>query len=194
MRRSCFPNSGSHQHGPPLLGRVRTPPRSPTSSLLCSPPTPSLPSAAAPVIPRQRPTSVRRLVLHRRTGAPADRCNAGDISTPAPHKPALSRGETRGSQVPGSTSSGVPWSSTPPGAYRPSPISRCGRRRLQATRSPRHPGSLPISGLPTHGPHARVPTHRRTRYRSRRKARYRPGRAHPWPGGIRTRWMTNKVS
>ena len=60
MRRPCFPNSGSHQHGPPLLGRVRTPPRSPTSALLCSPPTPSLPSAAAPVIPRQRPTSVRR--------------------------------------------------------------------------------------------------------------------------------------
>ena len=134
------------------------------------------------------------LVLHRRTGASADRCNAGDISTPAPHKPALSRGETRGSQVPGPSSSGVPWSTTPPGAYRPSPISRCGRRRLQTNRSPRHPASLPISGLPTHGPHARVPTHRRTRYRSRRKARYRPGWAHPWPGGIRTRWMTNKVS
>ena len=41
------------------------------------------------------------LVLHRRTGAPADRCRAGDISTPAPRKPALSRGETRGSRVPG---------------------------------------------------------------------------------------------
>ena len=126
--------------------------------------------------------------------APADRCNAGDISTPAPRKPALSRGETRGSQVPGPSSSCVPWSTTPPGAYRPSPVSRCGRHRLQAMRNPRHPASLPISGLPTHGPHARVPTHRRTRYRSRRKARYRPGRAHPWPGGIRTRWMTNKVS
>ena len=34
--------------------------RSPTSTLLCSPPTPSSPSAAAPVSPRQRPTSVRR--------------------------------------------------------------------------------------------------------------------------------------
>ena len=53
MRRSCFPNSGSHQHGPPLLGRVRAPLRSPTSKLLCSPPTPSLPSAAAPVVPRK---------------------------------------------------------------------------------------------------------------------------------------------
>lgn len=60
MRRPCFPNSGSHQHGPPLLGRVRTPPRSPTSALLCSPPTPSSPSAAAPVVPRRRPTPVRR--------------------------------------------------------------------------------------------------------------------------------------
>ena len=60
MRRSCFPNSSSHQHGPPLLGRVRMPLRSPTSTLLCSPPTPSSPSAAAPVSPRQRPTSVRR--------------------------------------------------------------------------------------------------------------------------------------
>ena len=70
MRRSCFPNSSSHQHGPPSLGRVRTPPRSPTSSLLCSPPTPSLPSAAAPVVPCQRPAPVRRLVLHRRTAPP----------------------------------------------------------------------------------------------------------------------------
>ena len=32
--------------------------------------------------------------------------------------------------------------------------------------------------------------HRRTRYRSGRKDRYRPRRAHPRPGGIRTRWMT----
>src|SRR5215831_11186018 len=34
------PSRRSHQHGPPLLGRVRVPPRSPTSTLLCSPPTP----------------------------------------------------------------------------------------------------------------------------------------------------------
>ena len=45
------PFESSHQHGPPLLGRVRGPTRSPTSSLVCSPPTPSLPSAAAPVVP-----------------------------------------------------------------------------------------------------------------------------------------------
>lgn len=35
-----------------------------------------------------------------------------------------------------------------------------------------------------HGPRARVPTLRRPRWRDRREARYRPGRAHPWPGRI----------
>ena len=50
------PLESSHQHGPPLLGRVRVPARSPTSSLVCSPPTPSVPSAAAPVVPCRRPT------------------------------------------------------------------------------------------------------------------------------------------
>src|SRR5712691_5554874 len=34
------PFSSSHRHGPPLLGRVQGFPCSPTSSLLCSPPTP----------------------------------------------------------------------------------------------------------------------------------------------------------
>ena len=195
MRRSCFPNSGSHQHGPPLLGRVRAPLRSPTSKLLCSPPTPSLPSAAAPVVPRKTAYLGAQVLFF--TAAPVPPQTGATPETFLPRLPTsrLSPEEKRrGSQVPGPSSSGVPWSTTPPGAYRPSPILRCGRRRLQTNRSPRHPASLPISGLPTHGPHARVPTHRRTRYRSRRKARYRPGRAHPWPGGIRTRWMTNKVS
>ena len=194
MRRSCSPNSGSHQHGPPLLGRVRTPPRSPTSTLLCSPPTPSSPSAAAPVVPRQRPTSARGLVLPRRTAAPATRYDAGDISTPAPHSPAPSRGETRASQVPGPSSSCVPCSSTPPGAMRPSPRSRCARCCLQALRDPQHPECIQFRGS----------THSRPT-RSRAYASPDPlpspaqgslpaGRAHPWPGGFRTRWMTNKVS
>ena len=50
------PFERSHQHGPSLLGRVRGPTRAPTSSLVCSPPTPSLPSAAAPVVPGRWPT------------------------------------------------------------------------------------------------------------------------------------------
>ena len=50
------PFERSHHHGPPLLGRVRGPTRSPTSSLVCRPPTPALPSAAAPVVPGRWPT------------------------------------------------------------------------------------------------------------------------------------------
>ena len=50
------PFESSHQHGPPLLGRVRGPTRSPTSSHVCSPPTPAFPSAAAPVVPGRWPT------------------------------------------------------------------------------------------------------------------------------------------
>ena len=133
------------------------------------------------------------LVLHRRTGASADRYNAGDTSTPAPHKPALSRGETRVSQVPGPSSSCVPWSTTPPGATTPRPLSG---------------GSLLPSGcLTPWAPGKQIPfvaTYPRPT-RSRAYASPDPlpvpaqgslptGRAHPWPGGFRTRGMTNKVS
>jgi hypothetical protein len=66
------------QHGQPLLGRVRAPARSPTSQLVCSPPTPSFPSASAPVVPCLRPTSLRALLLcrHRRPAARATREHA----------------------------------------------------------------------------------------------------------------------
>ncbi len=51
-----------------------------------------------------------------------------------------------------------------------------------------------ISRPLTHGPHARVPTHRRPRYQSRRQAHYRLGRARPWPGGTPTRRTADKIS
>src|SRR5215471_3778192 len=49
-------------------------------------------------------------------------------------------------------------------------------------------------GRMPHGPHVRLPTHRRPCLHDRRKAGYRLGRAHPWPGRIRTCWTTHKVS
>ena len=64
------PFESSHQHGPPLLGRVRGPTRSPTSSLVCSPPTPSLPSAAAPVVPGRWPTCPSATRRRRKKGLP----------------------------------------------------------------------------------------------------------------------------
>ena len=63
------PFESSHQHGPPLLGRVQVGTRSPTSSLVCSPPTPSLPSAAAPVVPGRWPNPVPR-ATRRKKGLP----------------------------------------------------------------------------------------------------------------------------
>ena len=74
----------------------------------------------------------------------------------------------------------------------PRPSKRRGRRRLQAIQNPGHPGRHKFRGRKRHGPHARVPTLRRPRCRDRRQARYRLGRAHPWPGGFRTRWTTHR--
>ena len=147
MRRPCFPNSGSHQHGPPLLGRVRTPPRSPTSTLVCSPPTPSLPSVAAPVSPRQRPTSARRACsspLHRCPRQPVQRRRL--FYPRLPVRRLSPQGETRGSQVPGPSSSCVPWSKTPPGATAPRPLSV--RSPSSSSKAiPWTPGNLIISWL-----------------------------------------------
>jgi len=71
---------------------------------------------------------------------------------------------------------------------------RRGRRRLHGKQNARHPEMTSFSRPRTHGPHARVPTLRRSRYRDRRKAHYRLGRAHPWQGGFHTRWTANEIS
>ena len=194
MRRSCFPNSGSHQHGPPLLGRVRAPLRSPTSPLLCSPPTPSLPSAAAPVIPRQRPTSVRRSC-----SSPPHRCPRQPVQRRRHFYP----GSPQAGSLP-RTNEGIPgaWAilfvravlNDPAGCV--PPLAHLAVRSLLPSGDliPWAPGNIFLSWL--HGPR---PT------RSRAYASPSPlpspaqgslpaGRAHPSPGGFRTRWMTNKVS
>ena len=193
MRRSCFPNSGSHQHGPPLLGRVRTPLRSPTSSLLCSPPTPSLPSAAAPVIPRQRPTSVRRSC-----SSPPHRCPRQPVQRRRhfyPGSPQAGSLPRRNEGIPGA------WAILfvravvidPAGCDHPSPVLgevAVAFRRVNTLGTRKHVSFVATYPRPT---------------RSRAYASPNPlpspaqgslpaGRAHPWPGGFRTRWMTNKVS
>ena len=71
---------------------------------------------------------------------------------------------------------------------------RRGRRRLQGKQNPRHPERHNFRG--------RNPTaHTLVCLRfaglvagTGAKAHYRLGRAHPWPGGFRTRWTTNEVS
>ena len=193
MRRPCFPNSGSHQHGPPLLGRVRAPLRSPTSPLLCSPPTPSLPSAAAPVIPRQRPTSVRRSC-----SSPPHRCPRQPVQRRRhfyPGSPQAGSLPRRNEGIPGA------WAILfvravvidPAGCDHPSPVLgevAVAFRRVNTLGTRKHVSFVATYPRPT---------------RSRAYASPNPlpspaqgslpaGRAHPWPGGFRTRWMTNKVS
>lgn len=139
MRRSCLPNSSSHQHGPPLLGRVRTPPRSPTSTLVCSPPTPSLPSVAAPVSPRQRPTPVRRACsspLHRCPRRPVQRRRLFYPGSPcAGSLPKEKRGYPRCLGHPLRACRGP----RPRRVQPPLARSRCGHHRLQVRQYPGHP-------------------------------------------------------
>ena len=134
------------------------------------------------------------LVLHRRTAAPRNRYDAGDISIPAPLPPAPSRGETRASQVPGPSSFARAAVLDPAGCD--APLAPLTVRSPSPSGPPRPsaPGMHSISGLSYPRP-----------TRSRAYASPKPlpspaqgslpaGRAHPWPGGVRTRWMTNKVS
>ena len=113
---------------------------------------------------------------------------------PAPHKPALSRGETRGSQVPGPSSSCVPCSTTPPGATAPRPSLGAVAVAFRLSNTLGTLESRFLSWL-----HGSRPTRSRT-YASPNPLPFPAqgslpaGRAHPWPGGFRTRWMTNKVS
>src|SRR5919108_623479 len=148
----------SHQHGPPLLGRVRLPRRSPTSSLLCSPPTP------CPLRPRLRfPLPVAYLDA----GACSVPLEADDTcarnvpcvgdGSPALRQTGIGRGEARASQVSGPSSSSVPGSNTPPETCPSSPDSRRDRCCLQVVQHPGPPERQEVSGPHSHGPPVRVP-------------------------------------
>jgi hypothetical protein len=194
------PSEGSSSHGPPSLGRVRAPPRSPASSLLCSPPTPSPPrsrlrfplpttyleakACSSPSRPRLRERPRRRRVV---TGSPWHRLLLEEEGGP----PRLLGCPLRARRE----------SATPPGA--PWPFAREGSPLLlvlghgAAVFRAEHPLDTrddAFRGWNPHGSHARVSTHRRSRLRDRRKTRSRPAGLALWSGGIRTRWTANRVS
>jgi hypothetical protein len=109
-----FPSSGSYQHGPPLLRRVRVPavPRLPRSYWALRLPVrlrPRTPVSLARDLPR-----CKRFSYPGRAGA-CCRATVGDWS-PALHLTGSFRGASGISQVTGPSSSHVPWSCTPPGA------------------------------------------------------------------------------
>ena len=130
------------------------------------------------------------------TAAPVPPPTGATPETFLPRLPASrlsTRGKTRVSQVPGPSSSCVPWSTTPPGATTPRPSLgevAVAFRRVNTLGTRKHVSFVATYPRPT---------------RSRAYASPNPlpspapgslpaGRAHPSPGGFRTRWMTNKVS
>ena len=89
------------------------------------------------------------------------------------------RGGARVSQVIRSSSSYVPWSNTPPAQSPPRPSHGGSRCCLRAKQNSRRRKRIDFEAEP-HGPHVRVATLRRCRYRHRRKPRY-------WLGGLTLR-------
>ena len=170
--------------------------RSPMSPLVCSPPTP------CPLRPRLRfplpwPTSWRTLVLclmARRHVRPQNVSCVGDGS-PALRSTGVS--SRKGEGLPGyETVLFVRAMVEHPAGYTPR-LAQFAPGIVVAfveNQHSRHPGSIEVSGPQSHGPHVRMPTHRRPCFHDRRKASYRLGRAHPWPGGFCTRWTMNEVS
>ena len=94
--------------------------------------------------PCQWPTSLRVLLLclsgrrHMRSLT----CRASETGHRLSARPGMGRGEARASQVPGPSSSYVPWSNTPPDTILSSPATRRGRCGLQVIQHPGHPGRV----------------------------------------------------
>lgn len=116
-------------------------------------------------------------------------CSAGRVGALWSGAPTcVSSGRERVSQVAGSSLCYVPWSSTPPVA--PSTLPTLVPPALLPSKPTDALGfrKVAISGLCSHGPPARVPTHRRDCHQPRRKARFRPaglsfGRSGLTPAG-----------
>lgn len=167
---------------------------------LCSPPTPSFPSVVTMVVPRQRPTLAWTLLL---CGAI---CMASADQTRV-HVRLVRRRLVTGSpsfRVSPRRNEGLPGAwlvlllravvIDPAGCVLALPIVAASPPSSSGPPSPSTPGISTLSWLFSHGPFARVPTHRRIHCCFRRKARFRLGGLHPSPGGILTRWTINRIS
>ena len=175
------PSESSHQHGPPLLRWLRLPgvshlPHSYAALRLpCLHPSRfGCPSQRLDSGPRAR--SLRSLGRLGRFDVRAANVERVGEWSPGPRSAGFFPRETRVSQVPGSSSSHAPWSSTPPGPP-PLPIASSAVVSSEEGKS-WTPGILTFSRLHSHGSHARAPTHRRPCYQRRRKARFRSVRVH----------------
>jgi hypothetical protein len=117
---------------------------SPTSSLVCSPPTPCLrrPRLRFPLPVAYLVASACSVPYGRRHVRPPT-CRASETGHRLSARPGCLRGEARASQVTGPSSSCVPWSNTPPDTFPSSPEKLAGDGCcLQGKQDPRHPGSI----------------------------------------------------
>ncbi len=109
------PSRRSHQHGPPLLGRVRVAIPFPDVNAPMQPSDSLPPSATAPVPLASGLPRCGRLFCASWADDPcAHNVPCVGDSSPALRKTGVCRGEARASQVTGPSSSCVPWSNTPP--------------------------------------------------------------------------------
>ena len=126
---------------------------------------------------------------------PAGRASAnarrvGGVWVRGLRQPRTDRGQTGVSQVTGSSSSNVPWSSTPPREASPRPVAVTPPAAFRVGDLLGFPGGT-LSGLHSHGPRACLPTHQPSRCHDGCKAGYRPAglgfsRAGFAPAGRRT--------
>ena len=148
MRRSCFPNSSSHQHGPPLLGRVRMPLRSPTSTLLIQPSDSLAPFGRRSGLPSPTAYLGAQALFFAATPVPTPTCATSETLLPRLPVRRLSlpkekRGYPRCLGHPLRACRGP----RPRRVQPPLARSRCGHRRLQVWKYPGHPEVRFISWL-----------------------------------------------
>src|SRR4051812_2251889 len=159
------------------------------STLVCSPPTPPLPRPRLrfPSPPAYHGANAYPVPAAR---AFADARRAGGVWGRGLREPRMARGQTGASQVTGPSSSSAPRSSPPPRETPPRPLTVTPPTAFRVGDPLGFPVGT-ISGLHSHGPRARLPTHQPPRCRDGCKAGYRPaglsfGRAGFAPAGQQT--------
>ena len=174
-------------------------PRSPTSTLVCSPPTPCLlrPWLRFPLPTAYLAAGASSVPRGPTTRALANVSCVGDGS-PALRKTGMGRGAARSPPV----KPGDYWAVLfvramveHPAGYAPL-LAHLTERLLwpSGNSAPWASGKVRGFGAATPGPTRSHASASPRPFLTRRKACYRRGRAHPSPGGFRTPWTTHKVS
>jgi hypothetical protein len=159
------------------------------SSLLCSPPTPSPPSVAAPVplahdLPPSRGSFWAQPRVHLLTRA-SRRVVTGSPSAP------VRREEWRGPpRLLGHPRTPVPWAPTPPDVRVPRPLHAATSLSPSDVVTSSASEMSSFRGCVLQGPVGCVPPHRPRGYPRRRQARDRSSGLSLSPGGF-LRWMTD---